>query len=44
MCIKSSTREGRGCAFAHDMFGPFQVDSVILSSLSEYNVEQVTVQ
>ena len=30
MCIKSSTREGRGCAFVRDMLGLFKVDSLII--------------
>jgi len=28
MCIKSSTREGSGCAFVRDMLGLFKVDSL----------------
>ena len=33
MCIKSSTREGRGCAFARDMLGLFKVDSIIMFTI-----------
>lgn len=35
MCIKSSTREGSGCAFVRDMLGLFKVDSV--SNLLEFS-------